>query len=418
MCFAQTKGDSLRQIWENETLADTSRYKAISNYYQTNSFSQPDSVLPIIEYHYKLAESKNSVREIIRALREKAKILYIKGKPDESMLVLKQVEILTPQVNDLYLVASNFANMGLLYQKKQQYKEAIQYYSSCLKICLENGFIKDQIVTLHNLASVHHSIGNNDISLEYAEKALAKSKETENEIVLGHIWLNISDVKYEQTRYQESIRFATKALNRFKSENDRFSESDSYFNLAEAYGKLGNRDSAYFYVDNCLKIDEEIKNETKLFLRKVFRANLTFDTDVKEATRKGEELLATLKPSISNEIKESLYKLLFKCYKAQGKLDLSIEMLELSNTYNDSVQLEKNNFALTREAVKNEYDIQLLENKLENEKAQSDLKITQLKSMFITISVALLIILLIILFFRSIIKKNLRKRELLLARCN
>lgn len=90
VCFAQTKGDSLRQIWENETLADTSRYKAISNYYQTNSFSQPDSVLPIIEYHYKLAESKNSVREIIRALREKAKILYIKGKPDESMLVLKQ----------------------------------------------------------------------------------------------------------------------------------------------------------------------------------------------------------------------------------------------------------------------------------------------------------------------------------------
>ena len=61
---AQKLSDSTRSIWTNENNSDSLRFKSISNYYYKYTYAQPDSVIAITNYHYALAKSKKSTKEM------------------------------------------------------------------------------------------------------------------------------------------------------------------------------------------------------------------------------------------------------------------------------------------------------------------------------------------------------------------
>ena len=93
-------------------------------------------------------------------------------------------------------------------------------------------------------------------------------------------------------------------------------------------------------------------------------------------------------------------------------------MFEQYTIYRDSIQLEKNNFAVIRAAVKNEYEVKLYENKLNSEKAQATLKLKQLKNTFYIIFGSAIIIACVLFYFSRNIKKEQLKREELLQEIN
>ena len=74
--YAQSKVGSLRIIWENESLLDTVRFKAINDFYSNNTQSDPDSSLILAEFHYKLAKQKGNRKEEALALNEKAIVFF------------------------------------------------------------------------------------------------------------------------------------------------------------------------------------------------------------------------------------------------------------------------------------------------------------------------------------------------------
>ena len=76
---AQKLSDSTRSIWTNENNSDSLRFKSISNYYYKYTYAQPDSVIAITNYHYALAKSKKSTKEMATALNERSYAYYIKG---------------------------------------------------------------------------------------------------------------------------------------------------------------------------------------------------------------------------------------------------------------------------------------------------------------------------------------------------
>ena len=89
-------------------------------------------------------------------------------------------------------------------------------------------------------------------------------------------------------------------------------------------------------------------------------------------------------------------------------------MHELLLIYQDSIQKEKNNFAVVRELVKNDYKLRFYENKLENEKEKMALKVAALKRTFALVVTSILLIICIVFYFRSKMKKSTVKRDLLL----
>ncbi|MFK7783075.1 tetratricopeptide repeat protein, partial [Psychroserpens sp.] len=306
-------------------------------------------------------------------------------------------------------------NIGNVYIYRQDYRLATQYFSKALKIYQEEGDKENESQMLTSLGSVYLIIHNYELALNYYQKALViLDKRGFEDRRTAIIYINIGWTNYEKGGYKEAKNNYTKGLKILQVKNEKFFIASCYSTLARINLKLNLLDEANDYAAKNLALNKELDIKTGIINAKIIIALITFETNIKEATRKGEAILTNLPVNTNKEIKKSLYELLYKCYKSQNKLALSLEMHELYTSYNDSIQQEKNNFAVAKEVVKNDFDLKLQENKVESEKEKAALKIIQLKRTYGIIASAVLLMAFIIYYFIASRKKMRQRRDALL----
>ncbi|WP_034058492.1 tetratricopeptide repeat protein [Lacinutrix jangbogonensis] len=412
---AQISNDSLKLVWENEKGIDSVRFNALENYYEINNQTQPDSALVALEYYYLLAEEKKATKHMFKATKRTGNIYRLKRNYDKAMSVYQEAETLAIELKDPTLQAAIMGNMGNIFIYRQDYSQATQYFSKALKFYQEDANLEEESHMLTSLGSVYLIINNYDLALEYYKKSLnILNNRAFEDRRTAVIYLNIGWTNFEKGLYKDAEFYYKKGLKILQVKNEKFFIANCYESLAKIYLNLKDLKRANFYAIKNLDLNTELAIETGIIDAQIIIAQLTFETNTSDATKKAEAILAKLPSNANNEVKRNVYELLYKCYKAQNKLGLSLKMYERYNIYNDSIQLEKNNFAVAREAVKNEFDVKLYETKLKNEKQQAQLELKQLKRTFGIISGAVLLILFIVLYYKNHIKKNRKKREALL----
>ena len=82
--------------------------------------------------------------------------------------------------------------------------------------------------------------------------------------------------------------------------------------------------------------------------------------------------------------------------------------------HNDSVQIEKNNSGVIRDAIKMDFETKLHQNQLANEKTQSELKLSHSRRTYFIILTSIFLISLILYLTRKTVLENRKERELLL----
>ncbi|MFK8010131.1 MAG: tetratricopeptide repeat protein [Saprospiraceae bacterium] len=411
--IAQVNLDSLKQIWINTLESDSLRFKAINKYYKSNTFAQPDTVLILTDYHYNLAKERNVKKEMANALNEKSYAYYLKGDSKKSMESLLQSIALLEQLDNPIGLASVYSNIGNIYGGQNKYQEAVRYFNLTLDIFRKEGVEIGEARMLNNLGLIYYYIDNFDLALDHLTKALKLYERLKPKDVGGTL-RNIGSVYYQQEEYDLAIENGEKALTILLENNNKYSAADCYFLLAKSYKELNQKDKALALVDKSLEIDYTIKNNSRIIERQTFIAEIAFDTNVNIATNKAEEILKLVKDDTQNELKANLYNLLYKCYKAQNKYNRSLEMHEKYVTYNDSVQIEKDDNLIMKEAIQNEFELKLQKTQLENETAQAQLKLNQLRKTYSILLAVALVIFLIIFYARSNILAQRKQREVLL----
>ncbi|MFK7773219.1 MAG: tetratricopeptide repeat protein [Saprospiraceae bacterium] len=411
---AQVNLDSLRQIWTNAAEPDSVRFKAINKYYINNTFAQPDSVLILTDYHYDLAKDRDEKSEMANAFNERSYAYYLKGDLSKAIESLNQSIAILEKFGDALHLASVYSNMGNIYGEQDKYQDAVRYFTLTLEIFREKDSKKGEARILVNLGIIYYFIDNYDLAIEYLNKAIDIYKKLDLDKKVGLPLYYIGSVSFKQKKYDQAIETGEKALKILLNSNNKFSAADSYFLLAKSYLEINQKDKALSHVDQSLEIDYEIMNNSKIVERLTFKAELAFEDNIKIATSKAEEVLKLVKENTPNELKANLYNLLYKCYKSQNKYSLSLQMHEKYVTYNDSLQIEKNNIAIIKDAIQNEFDDKLHQNQLENENAQAQLKLNQLKKTYSILLVGSLLIFFIIFYARSNIMAQRKEKEVLL----
>ena len=78
--YSNSQSDSLRLVWQNEELLDSTRFEALDEYYDLYVNVMPDSVLSSLNYYYDLAIEKKAERQIYRALLRKGNVYRNQNK--------------------------------------------------------------------------------------------------------------------------------------------------------------------------------------------------------------------------------------------------------------------------------------------------------------------------------------------------
>jgi tetratricopeptide (TPR) repeat protein len=283
-----------------------------------------------------------------------------------------------------------------------------------LEIFQEKKRLNSAAHALNNIGLVYYDIKDYDRASNHLNKALVLYKTLGVEDKVGAIWLNIGFISYYQKNYKKALSCAKKSIKILEENQELFSLLDSYVLYARVQEQFEQIDTALYYAEKGLKIARKIDHQNKPIEIETFIVELLLTKDLSKATQKAERILAGLNQGTNKDLKVALFNVLYQCYKAQKKYDLSLSMHEQYLSYKDSLQVENNAMAIIRHAIQNEYEDKLHQNQITYEKAQASLELKQLKITFTVVFVFILLILGIITYARSSIRSGRQEKEGLL----
>ena len=421
MCWftmnSQTQKDSLKNIWNNTTISDSLRFKAIKDYYYKNTYAKPDAVITLTKYHYQLGKEKGVVKEMASALNERSYAHYIKGDLNRSIEVLKQSISLFEKINDTKNLVVIQSNLGSIYKEQKDYLKAFNSFNSSLKIIRDFKLKTSEARILAQIGDIYNTLDELDLAMEYFDKSLTicvASKITKQNQI-GTIFLKKTEIYYKKQQYNQALEYSNKAIIEFNDTNNKNALSNCYMLLAKANKKLFKKDLALTYTDKALAINYELDNNSKIIETQILKSYLLLDTKPAQARNLSEKSLQLLKPENSNKIKADLYKLLYECYKRSNQTNRALSMFEKHTVFKDSFQLEKNKILIIKETIKSQYEQKFKETEVINEKENAILKLTYTYRIYFVLSLTILLIILFAYVFRMKNKKTRAELGSLLA---
>ncbi|MFT6127594.1 MAG: hypothetical protein ACJAVA_002085 [Flavobacteriaceae bacterium] len=395
--------DSLRLIYTDVKQTNSSRFKALKDQFLKYRFKEIDSALKAIKYHHQLAEEKNNKEEIFHALSKEAWLYGQMADYEKSIRNLSDALAISKELNMRDKEAMTIANRAVNFNYIGNHIEGIRDYNKALTIFRELKMDSEAAWILQNIGVVNLNIGNYDLALEYFQKYQndynkynfpKKSLYALNKWLIGRTYLK-KELSIDALIYFEN------ALEQYKSLQSKYGIQMCLKYLPQISNQLNQLDKATNYAQKYLALSKELKFEWDALEAELILAEITFKTDVSSALNQAQDILGRLPKDLSYEVKERVYDLLYNGYKAQNNSKLAIEMLELSNVYQDSIALEIDRLAITRELVKQDYEHRLSESKLKSENEKVTIRASQHKITFAIVITSALIFFCIIFYSKS-----------------
>lgn len=325
--IAEKSPDKRDETWQLGAIGlfylDTGRYKEALTFYNKA---------------LKLAQESGNVRIQARILSEMFSLYLRIGEIYESVQCMN--EALKLAKDDSKIQGSIFNSLGISYMGSNRYREALENFRKALKIAKETNNLKDEIISMNNVAGVYKQVGKYDQALKYHQQTLELVKKTDNlyiEIALlnsmGEIYRIQKDFDKAAAYYKESLalsektggkrtHYATlklmadlyyvrgekeKALELYKKIRDFYREMNDEENgtgillkLANFYVNEKKFDEALKYADELEKTAEKNQNYNYLYLSNNLLSYIALE-------RKDEEKALTyLKKSIT--ISEEMFE--------------------------------------------------------------------------------------------------------------
>ena len=417
---AQKLSDSTRNIWTNENNSDSLRFKSISNYYYKYTYAKPDSVIAITNYHYALAKSKKSTKEMASALNERSFAYYIKGDLNKSTETLHQSIDLFKTINEPKNLAVIQSNLGSIYLEQKKYLEAFNSFNESLITIRQENLKTSEARLLAKIGDIYNKLDEFDLAMDYyndsEEICIAREITKKNQI--GFIYLKKSEIYFKKELFDLSIEYAEKADEELKKSNDKYLRSKCYLLLAKSYNKLGKKKKALDFLDQSLDLIKKINNESKIIEALILKSYFTLESNPTGAKKQAEKIIKLLKKETSNEIKANLYNLLYACYKKSKQNGLALSMYEKYNVYKDSVQLEKNKLLIIKETIRNDYENRLKNKNIINEKEKAIVRVKYEYKIYTLIALTIFIFILSTYIIRIKNITNEKKLNFLLSEIN
>ena len=170
--YSNSQSDSLRLVWQNEELLDSTRFDALDEYYDLYVHVIPDSVLSSLNFYYDLALEKKAERQIYRALLRQGNIYRNQNKKEEAISKYILAKNVAQNMNNSQLEAIVIGNLGNIHLDKGEYFEAIKLYNEAKDIFVKENDYDGEGRMLNGMGSINSKIGNYDLALTHYNKAL------------------------------------------------------------------------------------------------------------------------------------------------------------------------------------------------------------------------------------------------------
>jgi class 3 adenylate cyclase/Tfp pilus assembly protein PilF len=281
---AQTKLDSLYDVWQDKTQADSTRSKAYKNYIWNGFlYSNPDTAIvlaqALLDYgeEHKYPKAKSMAYNLMG--------VYNRNKGDyPKALEYYQLSLaINQEIGDKKGSAPVISNIGSTYYNQGDYSKALEYYQRGLNIYQEIGEQKGISHVIGNIGSIYHNQGDYPKALEYYLRSLKVNQEIGNNKGIAFTMGSIGTIYQAQgdnttalDYYQRSLKIREEIGDKrgiafimvnigniYKVEDDNTKALDYYQRSLKIYQKIGDKNGNAHVIGNIGEIFEKHKDYTK-----------------------------------------------------------------------------------------------------------------------------------------------------------
>ena len=356
--LAQVNLDSLWNVCNDNTQADTSRLKAMRKIaWDGYIFSQPDSAFYFAGLQYNFAESVNNKAQMASALNTQGVSFYIRGDYANAINYYTRSLKIKEELGDKKGIASSLANIGSVYLGQGDYGKAIDYFTRSLNIREE---IEDKggiAASLNNIGIIYKDQGDYKKALEYYNRSLKILEELGNKWSIATSLNNIGVIHIEQGDFKKAIEYYTKSLNMREEIEDIDGIAMSLNNIGVIYNEQGDYVKALEYYNRSLKKSEELGDENGISqslnsIGSVYIEEGAYHKALENCSKGLNIAQETGDVQLIKDASGNLWKL----YKKLGKHKQALEMHELYIEMSDSVLSIENKEAIIQQEFKYNYE--------------------------------------------------------------
>lgn len=160
--------------------------------------------------------------------------------PSEGIRYGQQMLDLANSLQDKRNIIRAYSAIGINYQFKSDYANAITYYNKAMLLCTEAKLVDLYVDLISHLAIIYQELGNNDKAIEYHLKSLKQNEKEGKKTSMAGDYGNIGIAYMQKKDYEKALEYDLKSLELFTELNDEDGVAHNYGNIGNVYKEYGN----------------------------------------------------------------------------------------------------------------------------------------------------------------------------------
>jgi tetratricopeptide (TPR) repeat protein len=278
---------------------------------------------------------------------------------------------LAEKINDLRNICIAINSIGNIHLSTEKYTEAINHFEKALELEKKEKNSLGTAINLGNIGYAYQGLGKLDLAIDYYKKSLAVNQQLNNHIGLAICYNSLGSAYQQKKDYARAHEYLNKALEVNGNVDDKVHVAESYLNIGKLWSQQGKHEEAHKYFLQCINLS--LTWRFKYLLMEAYKA-------------------------MAND------------YKASGEFKRSMEAMDTSLLYKDSLINEKSSLAWAQ--TQTIYEVDRKDNQiklLEHDKQMSELR--RKRNVVYTLSMAGFVLMLVVGGFFYIRHRNLETKR-------
>jgi class 3 adenylate cyclase len=224
---ASAEQDSLWRAWQDTSLHDTLRVRALGRYsWSKFLFTRPDSAIFYGDVMYAFAKERSLVKWMAWALRGQGVAYRVRGEHARALELWLQSMELSQTANDLMGVAGSINNIAMLYEELGDLGNALAYHQQSLAIRRAGGDHRGISASLRGIADILRMQGQLDSAEAYLRRSIELDEMHDYEHGVGLACKYLGDVYRARKDFAMALEHYERALFVLRTKEDHMMLSE------------------------------------------------------------------------------------------------------------------------------------------------------------------------------------------------
>jgi len=340
---AQLSLDSLFAVWEDTSVADTTRAIALEEYISTGPLlTNGARAIALSDTLASFARSTGFLEGVVNAYQISGYASFRTGDYARSLGMYGRGAALADSIAYLSGKATILLQTGYVYHDNDDIITGLGYYNQAFELFEKVGDSSGIASIYNEFGNIYSGRGELEKALEYFLKCIEIHRLLGEEEASSAAFSNISAVYLDLGDTGKAIEYLNRSKTIAEAKGDKSGISSCYAGVGATYEKNGEWDEAIHQFGLALEVDRRIENvlgvaNNLVSMSFMFYEKKQFERSIKLA----EESLSLAKQIGDIGLQEDIYDALYLNYKEIGRSEKALAFYELREILSDSINSEE-----------------------------------------------------------------------------